>query len=253
MKIKKAMIFAAGFGKRLLPLTLKTPKPLLELNNKTLLENCILFLEDCGIKEIIINVHYLAEQIIEFIDKKKFKSKIYISHEKEKILGTGGGLNYANQKFKNFFKDSFITINPDTLWNIQYINAYKIMEEFHYKEKKAQFILLLVSKNNCFDENLKGDFSLKNSKQNELIRGIGHLEKKDINEFTYTGLQIVRSNYPTKIFKKSKPKIYSLNHYWNTTNYQDFCKYGYFGGQKFYHVSNLETFQKLKKIKLSLY
>ena len=224
MKIKKAMIFAAGFGKRLLPLTLKTPKPLLELNNKTLLENCILFLEDCGIREIIINVHYLAEQIIKFIDKKKFKSKIYISHEKEKILGTGGGLNYANQKFKNFFKDSFITINPDTLWNIQYINAYKIMEEFHYKEKKAQFILLLVSKNNCFDENLKGDFSLTNSKLNELIKGIGHLEKKDINEFIYTGLQVVRSNYPTKIFKKNKPKIYSLNHYWNATNYQDFCK-----------------------------
>ena len=128
-KITKAMIFAAGFGKRLVPLTEKIPKPLLQLNGKTLLENSILFLEDCGIKEIVINVHYLADQIIEFIEKNKFKSKIYISHEKEKILGTGGGLNYANQKFKNFFKDSFVTINPDTLWNIQYINAYKIMEE----------------------------------------------------------------------------------------------------------------------------
>ena len=57
-KITKAMIFAAGFGKRLVSLTDKTPKPLLQLNGKTLLENCILFLEDCGIKEIVINVHH---------------------------------------------------------------------------------------------------------------------------------------------------------------------------------------------------
>ena len=68
-KITKAMIFAAGFGKRLVPLTEKTPKPLLQLNGKTLLENCVLFLEDCGIKEIVINVHHLADQIIEFIQK----------------------------------------------------------------------------------------------------------------------------------------------------------------------------------------
>ena len=102
-KITKAMIFAAGFGKRLAPLTEKKPKPLLQLNGKTLLENCILFLEDCGIKEIVINVHHLADQIIEFIEKNKFKSKIYISHEKETILGTGGGLIYASNSIKNFF------------------------------------------------------------------------------------------------------------------------------------------------------
>ena len=70
-KITKAMIFAAGFGKRLVPLTEKTPKPLLKLNGKTLLENCILFLEDCGIKEIVINVHHLADQIIQFIENMK--------------------------------------------------------------------------------------------------------------------------------------------------------------------------------------
>ena len=66
-KITKAMIFAAGFGKRLIPLTEKIPKTLLQLNGKTLLENCILFLENCGIKEIVINVHHLADQIIELV------------------------------------------------------------------------------------------------------------------------------------------------------------------------------------------
>ena len=88
-------------------------------------------LEDCGIKEIVINVHYLADQIIEFIGKNKFKSKIYISHEKEKILGTGGGLIYASNNIKNFFQlnESFLTVNPDTLWNSNYTDEFKILEE----------------------------------------------------------------------------------------------------------------------------
>ena len=162
-KITKAMIFAAGFGKRLVPLTKKTPKPLLQLNGKTLLENCILFLEDCGIKEIVINVHHLAGQIIEFINKNKFKSKIHISHEKEKILGTGGGLIYAKNNIKNFFqrRESFITINPDTLWNSNYISEFNILEEWHFKCKMAEFVLLLVPKNNCYEIREQGDFDLK--------------------------------------------------------------------------------------------
>ena len=73
-KITKAMIFAAGIGTRLVPLTEKTPKPLLQLNGKTLLGNCVLFLEDCGIKEIVINVHHSADHIIDFVQKNNFKS-----------------------------------------------------------------------------------------------------------------------------------------------------------------------------------
>ena len=161
-KITKAMIFAAGIGTRLVPLTEKTPKPLLQLNGKTLLENCILFLEDCGIKEIVINVHHLADQIIEFINKNKFKSKIHISYEKEKILGTGGGLIYAKNNIKNFFqrRESFITINPDTLWNSNYISEFNILEEWHFKCKEAGFVLLLVPKNNCYEIREQGDFDL---------------------------------------------------------------------------------------------
>ena len=69
--IKKAMILAAGFGKRLKPLTLNCPKPLLKIGKKTLLTNTIDFLEHCKINEIVINVHYLGDQILEYIKKKK--------------------------------------------------------------------------------------------------------------------------------------------------------------------------------------
>ena len=75
--INKAMILAAGFGKRLHPLTLKKPKPLLKIGNETLLSNTLKFLEGYGIKQVVINVHYLSEQIINYINNTLF---IYITN-----------------------------------------------------------------------------------------------------------------------------------------------------------------------------
>ena len=70
--LKKAMILAAGFGKRVKPLTQERPKPLLKIGKETLLSNTIKFLKSYGIKKIVINIHYLAEQIIHYIDKNNF-------------------------------------------------------------------------------------------------------------------------------------------------------------------------------------
>ena len=75
MTIKHGMVLAAGIGKRMQPLTLKTPKPLLEINNISLLERAINLLIDYGVQEISINVHYLAEQIKKFIDRKTLRLK----------------------------------------------------------------------------------------------------------------------------------------------------------------------------------
>ena len=78
MKINTALILCAGFGKRLNPLTLDTPKPLIELNNVSVLETCINLIERLDIKEIFINTFYLKDQILNFINKKNFKPKISI-------------------------------------------------------------------------------------------------------------------------------------------------------------------------------
>ena len=69
MKITKAMILCAGFGKRLRPLTLSSPKPLLKIGDKTLLSNTLNILEQFGIKQVVINVHYLGDQIIDISRK----------------------------------------------------------------------------------------------------------------------------------------------------------------------------------------
>ena len=90
--IEKAMILAAGFGKRMQPLTFESPKPLLKAGNETLLSNTLNFLQKSNIKKVVINVHYLGEQIIEYISKKNFNLDIEILNEKDKILNTGGGI-----------------------------------------------------------------------------------------------------------------------------------------------------------------
>ena len=113
MNIKYGMILAAGLGKRMQPLTLKTPKPLLEINNYTLLERAINLLIGHGVQEISINVHYLPDQIKSLINRKKFKVKITISNEENLLLDTGGGVLKGTQ---NFGDNPFFVINPDTVW-----------------------------------------------------------------------------------------------------------------------------------------
>ena len=81
--IKYGMVLAAGIGKRMQPLTLKTPKPLLEINSISLIERAINLLIDHGVQEISINVHYLPDQITTYISKKNFNAKIYFSNEKD--------------------------------------------------------------------------------------------------------------------------------------------------------------------------
>ena len=97
MKINTALILCAGLGKRLSPLTLDIPKPLLELNNKTMLENCINLIIKLGIKKIYLNTFYLSGQIFDFIKSKNFPINIEIIEDGKEILNTGGGiLNMMN-------------------------------------------------------------------------------------------------------------------------------------------------------------
>ena len=157
--IKKAMILAAGFGKRIQPLTLKSPKPLLKIGNETLLSNTLKFLELFGITQVVVNVHYLGEQIVDYINKNKFNLAINIVREKDKILDTGGGILNAIQHFSN---EAFLIINPDTLWNSHYLKELKMMQKVFFENEK-KCLLLVVNKKKSFDQSFKGDFNLKNN------------------------------------------------------------------------------------------
>ena len=104
----KAMILSAGYGKRLHPLTLKCPKPLLKIGDETLLSNTLKFLEQFGVKQVIINVYYLGQQIVDYVNKNKFNLAITIVKEEDKILDTGGGVLNVIHHFSN---KAFLIIN----------------------------------------------------------------------------------------------------------------------------------------------
>ena len=225
--IKKAMILAAGFGKRLNPLTLSSPKPLLNIGKETLLSNTINFLEQFQIKQAIINVHYLGDQIIKYIKKKNFNLDITVINEKEKILDTGGGIFNALK----YFNESFLCINPDTIWNLNYIKELKKMEsDFFLNSKKCN--LLVVDKIKSYDKNLKGDFNL----QNGLIT-----RKKDENlKFIYTGLQIINP----EAFSNIDEKVFSINKVWNQLIKSNQL-FGLESKIDFLHISTLNIYKKL--------
>jgi NDP-sugar pyrophosphorylase family protein len=120
----KAMIFAAGLGTRLRPLTNDRPKALVEVKGMTLLEINIRRLIHFGVQDIIINTHHFAEKIEAFLDSRdRFGIRIVTSHEVEKPLETGGGLKKAAW----FFDDGqpFIVCNADILSNIDLLKMYK--------------------------------------------------------------------------------------------------------------------------------
>jgi NDP-sugar pyrophosphorylase family protein len=110
----KAMILAAGLGTRLKPFTDTHPKALYAVNGKTLLENSLLHLRSAGIKEVIINVHHFAYQIVDFLHlNNNFGMMLEISDETVELLDTGGGLKKASWFFKDC--DCVIVRNVDIL------------------------------------------------------------------------------------------------------------------------------------------
>ena len=230
MSIKHGMILAAGLGKRMQPLTLKTPKPLLEINNLTLLERAINLLISHGVQEISINVHYLPDQIQKFINKKRYQVRITISNEEDLLLDTGGGVLKGSQ---NFGDSPFFVINPDTVWSKVYLEELKTLEEIYFKGNKPT--LLLVNKKLSIDPSFKGDFNLNNEK----------ISKDNENQFIFTGLQIINRS----VLIKEKTEVFSMNKVWNKL-IKDKKLLGLESNQKFYHLNTFDMYKKIISLNL---
>jgi NDP-sugar pyrophosphorylase family protein len=126
--MKKAMLFAAGLGTRLRPLTNDRPKALVELDGQTLLERNIRLLKVNGIEELVINVHHFAEKVMEFVKAKdNFGLQIHFSDECEELLETGGGLMKAQPFLEG--EEPFVVMNSDLLTNIDLKKMYAFHQE----------------------------------------------------------------------------------------------------------------------------
>ena len=228
MKINTALILCAGYGKRLNPLTLTKPKPLIEVNNITLLENTINLIKKLNIKKIKINTFYLKNQIENFILKKDFDLNIEIINDGDQILDTGGGiLNLVENSNEN----DFIVFNPDTIWNSKYLQTIKEMENFYFNNE-VQNILMVVNKQKSYDKHLKGDFSFKLNK----------LFNYEDRKYIFTGCQIINKS----LFSNYKNSSFSISKIWNEL-INDKKLYGFESLNEFTHITNLEIYNKLIK------
>ena len=226
MKIKTAIILCAGFGKRLMPLTEKTPKPLLKINEISLLENTINLIKALKIKSLKINTFYLSDKIKDFIFSNNFGLEIQIIEDGVEILDTGGGLlNIIN----NTVDTDFLVLNPDTIWNTQYANEIKQMENLFFKNNLKN-ILLVVKKDLSFDKRFKGDFSLAGN----------NLNKNNDKNYIYTGCQIINKN----IFKNLSKKIFSMNEIWDF-HIEKENLHGFESNIEFLHLTDKEIYEKL--------
>ena len=229
VKINTALILCAGFGKRLNPVTLTKPKPLLEIKEVTMLEKSINLIKELGINKIFINTFYLKDHFLNFIKNKNFNLDVHIVDDGESILDTGGGiLNMITHSSE----DDFMVFNPDTIWSNEYLDEIIKMEQIYFS-KKLENILLLVNKNLSFDKSLTGDFNLSSNL----------ISKKNNLDFIYIGCQILNK----KILINQTLRKFSILNIWNKL-IDEKKLYGFESKQEFYHLTDLNTFNRLKDL-----
>jgi len=192
MNISTIMILAAGLGKRMKHYTKEVPKPLIKLNNETLIEKIIKRIENSGFKKIVINIFYLKSKIKKELNKK-FKIRIFYSEEKT-LLNTGGGIKNAIKILKD---KEFFVVNSDIIWEERYKNPFKQLNEFWDNDKMDALLLLFPKK-----ANNNGDFNINKSYR--------IIKNKKNPRYIFTGIQILKSKIFSKIKKKKISFIFNL-------------------------------------------
>ena len=184
----KAMIFAAGLGSRLRPLTDNTPKALIPVGGKPMLEHVILKLKAAGFDQIVINIHHLGQQIVDFLNaNNNFGVEIFISDESDYLLDTGGGIKKATSFLQG--DEPFLVHNVDILSNVDLRKLY----DTHVQNNPL--VTLLVSQR-------KTSRYLLFNKENKLCGWRNHatgeiksyypdFDPSQYNEFAFSGIHVL--------------------------------------------------------------
>lgn len=194
MQPEAGMVFAAGFGTRMGALTRTTPKPLLEVAGRPLLDHALAHLARGGIRRVVVNAHYLAEQIIAHLAGR---AGVTVVHETPEILETGGGLRNA---LRLLGPGPVVTLNPDGWFR----TPDPLRALLSGWDGSAEALLLLVPKARALAHSGPGDFDL--DADGRLVR-----RKGEEAPFVYTGLQVIRPDGLHQV----QEKAFSLNVLWD--------------------------------------
>ena len=201
----KAMIFAAGLGTRLKPITDTMPKALVPVLGKPLLEHVIENLKDAGFNEIIINIHHFGEQIIEFVgSKNNFNIRIELSDERKKLLDTGGAIKKAQW----FFGEN----EPILIHNSDILSRVDISDVYNCHIRNNALATLVVSSRDTFryllfdkNDNLGG---WTNERTREIKSPYPNFNPLAHQKLAFSGIHIISANAIQ--YMKSFPDKFSI-------------------------------------------
>lgn len=229
--IKQSMIFAAGLGTRMLPITSDLPKPLIKINKKSILQTNIEKLLDADFENIIVNAFHLSEKIVDEV--KGYSSKVKVIVENER-LETGGGVLNAIKHNHLEEKDPVLLVNGDIFWKNQ-IHDSLVKIRNKWDSKYMDNLLCLTRKDNFFGYHGNGDFELSKPKKN-----LSSIFLKKNCTYAFTGLQIIKPEViDTKKKKFSiKETIYKV------------CErnkaFGYIDQNPWFHIGTYEDLIKFE-------
>lgn len=204
------MVFAAGLGTRLRPLTDSRPKALVEVNGVPMLEHVIRHIVACGFSEIVVNVHHFGDMVIDFLQSKEWDAKIFISDERGELLDTGGGI----LKAREWLDDGrpFLVHNADILTDIDLMMMYR-----HHLDSHADATLLAASRETSryllFDA--KGQLHGWINTATEEVKPAGFVYDKNIyRPLAFGGVHVVSPTIFPSLEKYSSERKFSITPYY---------------------------------------
>ena len=198
---KTAMVFAAGLGTRMRPITETLPKPLVEVHGRTLIDYCLDRLAENGVERAIVNVHWLADQIEAHLAKRK-APKIIISDERSTLLDQGGGIKRALPLIGD---DPFLICNTDAFWiEGPRSNIARLARSF---DPETMDILLLVAAGaGAVGVDWPGDFVMTHDGR------LQSREPRHVAPFVYTGVGIIKP----QLFASETVEVFRLAPFFHT-------------------------------------
>lgn len=196
----KAMVMAAGLGKRMLPLTETTPKPLVSFAGKALIDHALDRLGKAGIEQVVVNVHHLADQVEDHL-QNRMKPDVTISDERALLLETGGG---AKKALEYLGPEVFYVLNSDSVWQENQKHVLQQLYE-NWDGERMDSLLMLAETSKSIGYDGAGDFSL-NADGTLVRRGKGEQVP-----YVNMGIYLIHP----RLFENTPKGAFSMNLLWD--------------------------------------
>jgi N-acetyl-alpha-D-muramate 1-phosphate uridylyltransferase len=207
--VDTAMIMAAGKGTRMMPLTADRPKPLIEVSGVALLDHVLDHLRDAGVGKIVVNVHYLAQQVEQHLAASAADLDVRISDERALLRDTGGGLVQALPLISD---DPFICVNADNWWTNAGDNAISQLMA-HWDDDRMDVLMLLIPLETAYNSQGIGDFNMDSD---------GRLSRRQGDapaSYVWTGIQMLSK----RLIVDPPADVFSTNIFWDRAIAQGRC------------------------------